>query len=268
MKSSKILTAIFIFLVAITAALLARAQTPQDTLNQYISQLQSNPNDTALREKIIKFVQTMNPAPAVPEAVDELIGQAKYVFKRAKEQKDYLDAVDAYKKVVNLAPWVGDYYFNLGVAQEQAGQPADAIKSFNLYLVAAPYAKDAREVRQRIGGLKYAANKAARESAVVAKKQNEYEEWLSKINGRKYRETRGGPAIIEVRGKSIVLTAPGVMEGPWEIKEHSASTPRVMRQLPFPVQTTFTITEDGDRIIEHRDFIDGEALEFVWIWQR
>jgi hypothetical protein len=80
-----------------------QSSTPQETLNEYIPDVQKNPNDYALREKIIKFVQTMNPAPVVPEAVDELIGQAKYVFKHAKEQKDYLDAVDAYKKVVNFA---------------------------------------------------------------------------------------------------------------------------------------------------------------------
>lgn len=42
-------------------------QTPQETLNQYISELQKNPNDNALREKIIRHVQTMKPAPAIPE---------------------------------------------------------------------------------------------------------------------------------------------------------------------------------------------------------
>jgi membrane protein implicated in regulation of membrane protease activity len=55
--------------VAMLLALLpAQAQTgsPQDTLNQYISDLQKNPTDYALREKIIKHVQTMKPAPAIP----------------------------------------------------------------------------------------------------------------------------------------------------------------------------------------------------------
>jgi hypothetical protein len=45
--------------------------SPQQTLNQYISDLQKHPNDNALREKIIRHVQTMRPAPAVPIAAEK-----------------------------------------------------------------------------------------------------------------------------------------------------------------------------------------------------
>jgi tetratricopeptide (TPR) repeat protein len=159
---------LFLLVTCITLALAnAQAQSPQQTLNQYISDLQRNPNDNALREKIIKYVQSMSPVPKIPAEVDELVGQAKYVFKHAKSQKDYLDAVEAYKKVLTITPWIGDYYYNLGVAQEQAGQLEDAIKNFNLYLLALPDAKDAREVRERIGGLKYAKEKAGQEKQAV-----------------------------------------------------------------------------------------------------
>ena len=41
----------------------AQSANPQQTLNQYISDLQKNPNETALREKIIKLVQIIKPAP-------------------------------------------------------------------------------------------------------------------------------------------------------------------------------------------------------------
>ncbi len=60
---------IFLFLLAIVFLPLfsqVQAATPQQTLNQYISDLQKNPDDYALREKIIKHVQTMKPAPAIP----------------------------------------------------------------------------------------------------------------------------------------------------------------------------------------------------------
>ncbi len=130
LPASLVFVLIFVFMSTV------QAQSPQETLNQYISDLQKNPNDNALREKIIKHAQTMKPAPKTPEEVDELVGQAKYVFKHAKTQEDYLGAVEAYKKIVNITPWVGDYYYNLGVAQEQAGQPNDAINSFKLYLLA------------------------------------------------------------------------------------------------------------------------------------
>src|SRR4030042_4725658 len=140
-RPAKILSVISFLLLGVSVCV-AQAQPPQDILTQYTSALQKNPNDFALREKIIKHVQTISPAPRIPAEVDELVGQAKYVFKHAKAQKDYLDAIEAYKRVTTLAPWVGDYYFNLGVAQEQAGQPPEAIGSFNLYLMASPDAKD------------------------------------------------------------------------------------------------------------------------------
>jgi len=62
---SKIISAIFFLLLGISVSI-AQAQSPQETLNQYISDLQKNPTDYALREKIIKHVQTMKPAPAIP----------------------------------------------------------------------------------------------------------------------------------------------------------------------------------------------------------
>ena len=56
-----------LLLVAIAAPAQAQTASPQQTLNQYVSDLQRSPNDTALREKIIALVQTMRPAPAITE---------------------------------------------------------------------------------------------------------------------------------------------------------------------------------------------------------
>ncbi|HUN53950.1 MAG TPA: tetratricopeptide repeat protein [Smithella sp.] len=206
-----------IFVLVFTWIPFVWAQTQQDILNQYISDLQKNPNDNALREKIIRFAQTMKPAPAVPAEVDELVGQAKYAFKHAKEQKDYLDAVEAYQKVVTLAPWIGDNYYNLGVAQEQAGKFQDAINSFELYLIASPDTGDAKEVRERIGGLKYAAEKAVKDSspeAVAEKKQNAYGTWLKELDGARFisaplaalgigYETEHSFLVYEITGREV-----------------------------------------------------------------
>jgi tetratricopeptide (TPR) repeat protein len=257
----------------------------QQTLNQYVSDLQKNPSDYALREKIIKHVQGMRPAPKTPEEVDELVGQAKYVFKHAKTQEDYLGAVDAYKKIVNITPWVGDYYFNLGVAQEQAGQPRDAINSFKLYLLASPDAKDAREVRERIGGLKYAAEKATKESiptAIAAKKQNTFEDLLKKIDGRRYTyatNTQIEPTM-EVRGDVFVFGV--IRNGIYEEYTQNLSPHVVIRGLKttwpnifyrknfefLPVEYTYIISEDGDRITQRHRHNDGDVREFIYYWKR
>ena len=258
------------------SAATAQAQSPQQILNQYVADLQKSPNDYALREKIIKHVQAMRPAPTLPAAVIKHEGAAEYAFKNAKSESDYLDSANEYEKALLIAPWLAIDYFNCGVAYEKAGQFKKAITQFNLYLIAAPDAQDTNAVLKRIGGLEYAAGKAGRGPATTAKKQNDHEDWLKKIDGRRYRDTRGGvPAVLEVRGTTLVTIGPGsdgkmtILAGPWEIKGRTASTPRVAQKQPFlPVQTTFIISEDGDRIIEHRDFSDGDMREYVWVWQR
>ena len=45
--------------VTFAALLPAQTQTPQQTLPQYVADLQHNPGDDALRQKIIALVQTM-----------------------------------------------------------------------------------------------------------------------------------------------------------------------------------------------------------------
>lgn len=61
------LAGLLVFVLIFALMSTVQAQTPQETLNQYVSDLQKNPNDNALREKIIRHVQTMKPAPAIPE---------------------------------------------------------------------------------------------------------------------------------------------------------------------------------------------------------
>jgi hypothetical protein len=55
-----------ILLFSIVSFAYAQPQNPGELLKQYISDLQKNPDDFALREKIIKHVQTMKPAPEIP----------------------------------------------------------------------------------------------------------------------------------------------------------------------------------------------------------
>lgn len=185
----RIFFSVLMLMLLITIISNVHAQTPQETLAQYISDLQKNPNDYALREKIIRHVQTMRPTPAVPEEVDELLGQVSYIMKTAKAAADYTDAATAYRKVLLLAPWVAPYYFDLGTVLEKAGKYDEAIANFRLYLVAAPEAQDAKAVRGKIGALKYAAEKWSRESQTakpVEVKLDPFEALLKKIDGRRY----------------------------------------------------------------------------------
>ena len=135
------------------------AQSPREELQQMVEQLQKTPTDNALREKIINLASTLKPAPAVPPNAEQFEGRAQYAFKTAKSEAEMLDAAREYMKAVEAAPWVAGYYFDLCAILEKASRPAEAIRAGKLYLIAAPAAPDASDMRKRIAGLEYAVER-------------------------------------------------------------------------------------------------------------
>ena len=204
--TGKILSAIFLLLFCASVST-AHAQTPQQALARYISDLQKSPNDYALRERIIKHVQTMKPAPAVPEEARRYLVRGKAAFKGTREVKDFNEAAEEFKKALLYAPWLAEGYYNLGIIQDKAGLYADAMQNLKFYLMAAPNAPDTEKVKDLIYEIEYRQEKASKESnpaAIAAKKQNEYEDWLRKIDGRRYI-CRQHAGVIDVMGKAFVL---------------------------------------------------------------
>jgi tetratricopeptide (TPR) repeat protein len=210
------LAALLVFVLIFALMPIAQAQTPQQTLTQYISDLQKNPNDFALRGKIIRHVQGMKQKPAIPKEVVKHEGAAEYAFKSAKNESDYLDSAKEYEKALIIAPWLARDYFNCGVAYEKAGSFKEAINYFNFYLIAAPDARDGDAVHKRIGGLEYADKKAAKESspaAMASKKSQEFDEWLKKLDGARYTRSFWDDDsrttityAIDIKGKTLVET--------------------------------------------------------------
>lgn len=129
--------------------------TPREQLQQYVTQLQANPSDDALRTKIIALALTLDPKPANPPDLPETIGAATYAFKSARSDTDMMNAADLYTKASLEAPWQADLYYDEGLALEKAKRLDEAVKAFQFYLLAAPNADDADDVKEKIGALKY-----------------------------------------------------------------------------------------------------------------
>lgn len=263
--------ALLIFMLVFSMVSFSYAQTPQETLNQYISDLQKNPNDNLLREKIIKHVQTMEPKPAVPEEAERFMARGSAAIKNAKDINDFKDAVKEFGKAALASPWLASVYYNLGIAQDKAGMYVDAIKSLKLYLLANPNASDAKAVKNLIYEIEYKQEKASKESSPVAiaeKKQNEYESWLKKLDGSRYKVCNeynlAECYYIEIRGKSVFYKDYYTSEqGPWFIDgrrfegwNYSCFAPR--RQG----RAACLFSEDGDRIT--CNYCEGENPPMVF----
>jgi tetratricopeptide (TPR) repeat protein len=282
---------VFLLIVATMTPQALQAQTQQEVLNQYIADLQKNTEDTVLREKIIMHVQTMNPAPTIPEEARKSLNRGMAAAEGAMNADDYKDAIEEFQKAVDIAPWLGIGYRNLAVMQDKAGHYPPAVRNLKLFLLTNPSAADADAAKTLMDKIEYRQEKAARESspeALAAKKQKEYAEWLKKIDGRRY--TYSGPysgqgvtGVLDVRGMVLVVgsvTEPGSpVKGPrgyaehfrYDIKDRVAKG-RVDHITDDPqiksFQDIYIISEDGERITMQVLTNNVNTREMVYLWQR
>ncbi len=149
----------------------AQAASPSEELNRMVQQLQSNPSDDALREKVIKQAQRMRPAPAITTEAKRRMARGQAAFEMAKNLNEFENAITEYQAAANAAPWVADIYYNLGTIYEKANKPAEAMASFKLYQKAAPTARDSSEIEQRIFKLEFMAEQKAKEEQAAQRAQ-------------------------------------------------------------------------------------------------
>ncbi len=177
-QARKMLAALlFSSLVISFLALQTQAQTSQEILDQYISDLQKNPNDKALREKIIRMASELEPRPVIPDEAKRPFYKAATFFKEAQDPSGYDLAIRAYKDAIRIAPWWPEAYFNLGIAQEKAELFGEAVETLKLYLLTQPEdAEDAEKKLYELEAKGELAAKAAKESSpeAVAARNEQY----------------------------------------------------------------------------------------------
>lgn len=144
---------LFVVLPGFVAQAAKKPSSSPGALQQYINDLKKNPGDNILREKIIKLAQTTKPAPEVPEEAERNMARGTAFAQKATDSAGYMKAIAEFESAANTAPWLGLAYYNLGVVQEKAGFYVEAIQSLKFYLMAAPDAKNARDVKNKIYAL-------------------------------------------------------------------------------------------------------------------
>jgi len=138
---------LIVFFTCLTLAASAYAQSPREQLQQMTVQLQQTPNDTTLRERIIKLGAEMKPAPAVPEEARRAFVRGNTAMTEAKTPDEYVRAVDLYKEAIAIAPWWGRPYFNLSKAHELRQEYDRAILALKFYMLTTSSEEEAREAQ-------------------------------------------------------------------------------------------------------------------------
>jgi tetratricopeptide (TPR) repeat protein len=175
--ATRIILLVTIFFSLATSAFAAppakKSPVSLEELQQQVDALKKNPGDHALREKIIKLAQTMKPAPAMPEDAERNMARGTAFAQKASDATGYKKAIAEFESAANAAPWLALAYYNLGVMQEKAGLFAESLQNFKFYVLAAPDAKNIRDVKNKIYALEVdvedlqKAGKAAPSAAAV-----------------------------------------------------------------------------------------------------
>ncbi len=143
------------------------ADSPREQLNQMVEQLQQNPTDNALREKVIKLALELKPAPAVPEEARRHFVMAATLQKQAKTEADYDLPIQEYGKALLIAPWWSDAYYNLGIALELKRRYTEAIGNLKLSVLADPQGTGVRAAQDKIYAIEAEQEKAASAQAAA-----------------------------------------------------------------------------------------------------
>ena len=190
----------------------ANAKSPREQLKQMVAQLQTSPDDDALREEIIKLAQKLKPAPVVPDEADRRMVRGTVAFKEAKSISDYQGAVKEFEQATLAAPWYGDAYFNLGVAQDKAENYEASLRSLKLAQLASP---ENKEIKTLMYEVEYRNEKAHSPTVVSASQTtrhvNSDEELVKSLDGaifvKRWDTVRQqGEDTYKITGGSIVMT--------------------------------------------------------------
>ncbi len=136
----------------------------EQTVADFQFQQRSKSQPECLRGEIVKLATLIKPPPAIPEQARGHFITGLTLMKGARGPQDVNQAIGEFRGAVSAAPWWGDAYRNLGVAEEEAGEYyyKDAIVQLEFYLDTNPPAPDARAAQDEIykieGELKLAGN--------------------------------------------------------------------------------------------------------------
>ncbi len=199
----------------------------REALTHYTAALQSftegSSDDQRLREKIIAIAQKLNPRPAIQEEAERYLLRGEAAVEVAVDEGGFDKAAKEFKGALRFAPWSSQGYFNLALVEEKAGRYKESIRNWKLYLLAAPNAADAKDVRAKLVKLEYKMENVAAPAAapfdpsslsgawtVVEWAQIPVKDWGDIAIARAFRGPwfimSGDRAQISVSGQTIQIT--------------------------------------------------------------
>ena len=121
-------------------------------------ELQTAPDDQALRERIIRLERTLTPSAVVPQEAKRFLSRATIFHQEANDIRGhdplamsaYAFAITAYKEALLIAPWWPEAYYGLGASLQESGRFDEAAAALNLFMLTRPDAAGASAAEDRL----------------------------------------------------------------------------------------------------------------------
>lgn len=101
-----------------------------------LADFQANPQDTALRSKIIAMAKSLNPAPPIPPLAQEDFAKASAQMAAASTPDNFETAAQLFEQIAVQAPWYAEAYLNAATAYSRANEYDAARRNLALYMSA------------------------------------------------------------------------------------------------------------------------------------
>jgi tetratricopeptide (TPR) repeat protein len=147
----------------------AETSGSRELLTQYVIELQTAPEDQALRERIIKLERTLTPSLAVPADANRFFVKATIFQQEATDiqasdplstsARDF--AIFYYKEALLIAPWWPEAYDGLSRSLEASGRLNEAVAALKLYIVTRPNSAGASAAEDRLCAIAAKRDKGA-----------------------------------------------------------------------------------------------------------
>lgn len=255
---------VFMMLLVLVITGHANAQSPREQLQQMVEQLRGNPTDNALRERIIKLAQEIKPAPAIPEEAQRRLARGTAAFKDAKTTTDYQDAAREFEQATLAAPWYGDAYYNLGMAQDKAEQYEAALRSLRLAQLVAP---ESQEIKDLIYQVEYRHEKANSPAVREARSKAEEQRFLASLDGAIFDCGWFGGRGYESRRHNWYEFKGGQLQYWAQFPDFGTPPERGGPPKLITGKTTRfaeTRTADGEIYAAHTFILDQDKLTFIY----
>jgi tetratricopeptide (TPR) repeat protein len=122
----------------------APADKPRYAFLRLLAKVRENPEDVKAKEALIVFADKMDPRPSIPVEAKKFYVKAMALHLEAVNDTDFDKAVMAYERALEIAPWWGQCYYNMGMALDSGKRFREAEEALRLYALVKPRDKSGR----------------------------------------------------------------------------------------------------------------------------